>query len=130
MTRSLLPAPSAVPDELSGSTADADDGVFEMSDLATSYARCADGNGTLTHLFFSDDDYELARAKAICAACGLAESCLAGAVERIEPYGIWGGKLILDGVPVEFKRKRGRPRKNPEPVLVVEETPLPPDLVA
>lgn len=94
------------------------------------YARCADGHGTLTHLFFSDDDHELARAKAICRTCGLAEACLSGAVEREEPYGVWGGKLVLDGVPVEFKRKRGRPRKIPLPVLVVDEVPIPPHLVA
>ena len=29
--------------------------------------RCADGNGTLTPLFFSDDIIDIARAKAICA---------------------------------------------------------------
>ncbi len=29
--------------------------------------RCADGNGTLTPLFFSDDVVDIARAKAICA---------------------------------------------------------------
>ena len=93
-------------------------------------ARCSDGHGTLAHLFFSDDDYELARAKAICRACGLAESCLQGAIERAEPYGVWGGKLVLDGVPVEFKRKRGRPPKQPKPILVVDEAPIPPHLVA
>ena len=29
-------------------------------------ARCADGNGTLTPLFFSDENIDIARAKAIC----------------------------------------------------------------
>ncbi len=100
-----------------------DEMPFTLSDLDTNYARCSDGNGTLSHLFFSDDDYELARAKSICSACGLKESCLNDAVERQEPYGVWGGKLVLDGVPVEFKRKRGRPRKHPVPVLVVDEVP-------
>ena len=33
--------------------------------------RCADGNGTLTPLFFSDDVIDIARAKAICAKCPL-----------------------------------------------------------
>ncbi len=96
----------------------------------TSYARCSDGNGTLAHLFFSDDDHELARAKAICRPCGLKESCLSGALEREEPYGVWGGMLVLDGVPVEVKRKRGRPPKHPKPVLVVDEVPIPAHLVA
>lgn len=96
----------------------------------TRYARCSDGNGTLSHLFFSDDDHELARAKAICRPCGLKETCLAGALEREEPYGVWGGLLVLDGVAVEVKRKRGRPPKEPKPVLVVEEVPIPDHLVA
>ncbi len=33
--------------------------------------RCADGHGTLTPLFFSDDVIDIARAKAICAKCSL-----------------------------------------------------------
>lgn len=107
-----------------------DETPFEMSDLDTNYARCADGNGTLSHLFFSEDDYELARAKSICSACGLKDSCLSDAIEREEPYGVWGGKLVLDGAPVEFKRKRGRPRKHPLPILVVDEVPLAPHRVA
>lgn len=99
-------------------------------DAGTSYARCSDGNGTLSHLFFSDDDHELARAKAICRPCGLRAGCLAGALERKEPYGVWGGLLVLDGVAVEVKRKRGRPPKQPKPVLVVDEVPIPAHLVA
>jgi WhiB family redox-sensing transcriptional regulator len=96
----------------------------------TSYARCSDGNGTLSSLFFSDDDHDLARAKAICRPCGLKATCLSGALERQEPYGVWGGMLVLEGVAVEMKRKRGRPPKRPAPVLVVDEVPIPGHLVA
>jgi len=96
---------------------------------ATARARCADGNGTLTHLFFSDDQYDIARAKAICSKCGLAEGCLSGALDRAEPYGVWGGHLLVEGVIVAVKRGRGRPPKNPR-VIVVDEVPLPPHLVA
>lgn len=96
----------------------------------SSFARCSDGFGTLSFLFFSDDDVELARAKAICSRCGLQESCLQGALDRQEPYGVWGGSLVVDGVPVAFKRRRGRPPKTPKPILVVDEAPLPPHLVA
>ena len=81
----------------------------EPEDPGTSFARCSDGHGTLSRLFFSDDDHELARAKAICRTCGLRDACLAGAIERQEPYGVWGGMLVLDGNPVEFQRRRGRP---------------------
>ena len=107
-----------------------DTGDFDETIPGSSFARCADGNGTLSHLFFSDDDHELARAKAICAPCGLRDTCLSGAIEREEPYGIWGGMLVLDGSPVEVKRKRGRPRKHPLPILVVDEAPIPAHLVA
>ena len=96
----------------------------------SSYPRCSDGNGTLTHLFFSDDEFDIARAKAICGKCGLAESCRSSALERAEPYGVWGGSLVIDGVIVEVKRGRGRPPKHPRPPLVVDEVPLPPHLVA
>ena len=41
-----------------------------------------------------------------------------------------GGKLVLHGVPVDFKRKRGTPPKRPVPILVVDEVPIPPHLVA
>jgi WhiB family redox-sensing transcriptional regulator len=78
-------------------------------------ARCADGNGTLTHLFFADDPLSTARAKAICSKCKLAESCLEGALARAEPWGVWGGEVFVGGVVVATKRGRGRPRKNAAP---------------
>ncbi len=98
--------------------------------MLSSFARCADGNGTLTHLFFSDDEFDIARAKAICSKCGLAPTCLAGALDRAESSGVWGGQLVIDGALVAVKRGRGRPPKHPRPVLVVDEVPVPPHLVA
>jgi len=83
--------------------------------------RCADGNGTLTPLFFSDDVIDIARAKAICAKCSLSASCLADALERQEPWGVWGGELLLNGRIVRHKRPCGRPPKVPRPELVVDE---------
>jgi WhiB family redox-sensing transcriptional regulator len=98
--------------------------------VRSGYARCADGNGTLTHLFFSEDEFDVARAKAICKKCGLAPQCLEGALERAEVYGVWGGELLVDGVVVAIKRGRGRPPKQPRLPLVVDEVPVPPHLVA
>jgi hypothetical protein len=92
-------------------------------------ARCRDGHGTLTHLFFSDELIDIARAKAICAKCPLAVECLDGALEREEPWGVWGGQLLLNGRIVLHKRPRGRPPKHPRPELVVDEVPLPPHLI-
>ncbi|MCX4784463.1 WhiB family transcriptional regulator [Streptomyces sp. NBC_01264] len=34
---------------------------------------------------------QIARAKALCATCPLIASCLEGALERGEEYGVWGG---------------------------------------
>jgi len=104
--------------------------VDEDESTGSSFARCADGNGTLTHLFFSDDEFDIARAKAICGKCGLASACLSDALDRAESYGVWGGELLVDGVVVAVKRGRGRPPKTPRPVLIVDEVPLPPHLVA
>ena len=83
--------------------------------------RCADGNGTLTPLFFSDDVIDIARAKAISAKCPLTASCLSGALEREEPWGVWGGELLQNGRIVKNKRPCGRPPKVPRPELVVDE---------
>jgi WhiB family redox-sensing transcriptional regulator len=89
-------------------------------------ARCRDGNGTLTHLFFSEDPFTIARAKVICSRCTVAAACLEAAVERAEPWGVWGGQQFVDGVPVAFKRPRGRPPKQPRPIVAVDEVPVPP----
>ena len=86
-----------------------------------SSARCADGNGTLTPLFFSDDNVDIARAKAICVRCTLQASCLGDALERIEPWGVWGGELIEDGRIVADRRPRGRPSVLPRPIFVLDE---------
>ena len=104
--------------------------IEPVEPVGSSYARCADGNGTLTHLFFSEDEFDVARAKAICKKCGLAPQCLEGALERAEVCGVWGGELLVDGVVVAIKRGRGRPPKQPRLPIVVDEVPVPPHLVA
>ena len=84
-------------------------------------ARCADGHGTLTALFFSDNIHDIARAKAMCGLCPLKEQCLADALEREEPWGVWGGELLSGGRIIANKRPAGRPPKNPRPELVYDE---------
>ncbi|MGH7639343.1 MAG: WhiB family transcriptional regulator [Candidatus Dormibacteria bacterium] len=75
-------------------------------------ANCRDQTGALTDLFFSDQIPDIIAAKAICATCPLVEPCLEGALDRREPWGVWGGQLFLNGKVLAQKRKRGRPPKN------------------
>lgn len=95
--------------------------IDETSISTKPIARCADGNGTLTPLFFSDHVLDIARAKAICARCGLRESCLRDALDREEPWGVWGGELLSMGRIVANKRPGGRPPKRPGPPVTVDE---------
>jgi WhiB family redox-sensing transcriptional regulator len=67
-------------------------------------------------LYFSDSPRDLEVAKRLCRPCPLRSACLAGAKERREPWGVWGGEVFVDGRPVPFKRSRGRPRKHPRPL--------------
>ncbi len=101
-----------------------DDVIDEADDSLAArrqVARCADGNGTLSALFFSDNVNDIARAKAMCALCPLQAECLSGALEREEPWGVWGGELLSGGRIVANKRPCGRPPKNPRPEVVFDE---------
>jgi WhiB family redox-sensing transcriptional regulator len=91
---------------------DNDDELDSQTADIWSAAACSDGgSGGLTGLFFSDEIADIDIAKAICATCALAAPCLAGALARREPAGVWGGQLFADGQVIAFKRKRGRPPK-------------------
>jgi WhiB family redox-sensing transcriptional regulator len=71
-------------------------------------------------LFFAESPVDVETAKALCLNCPIRTECLAGALDRREPWGVWGGELFIAGVVVARKRPRGRPRKNPvEPVAPV-----------
>jgi len=62
-------------------------------------------------LFFAESPADVEQAKAVCRGCRARTACLAGALERREPWGVWGGELLLRGAIVPRKRPRGRPRK-------------------
>ncbi len=62
-------------------------------------------------LWFADSPAELELAKSLCGNCPVRVECLAGAVERAEPWGVWGGEIFERGAVVPRKRPRGRPRK-------------------
>jgi len=62
-------------------------------------------------LFFAEAPADVEAAKALCQGCRIRVACLEGALERHEPWGVWGGELLLRGTIVPRKRPRGRPRK-------------------
>lgn len=62
-------------------------------------------------LFFAETPAGVEAAKALCLDCPLRVRCLAEALGRREPCGVWGGELFADGAIVPRKRPRGRPRK-------------------
>lgn len=63
-------------------------------------------------LWFAEKPEKLKVAQALCGGCALAEQCLEGALERREPWGVWGGRILVDGEVVAVKRGRGRPPRS------------------
>ena len=63
-------------------------------------------------LWFAESPAELETAKSLCGNCPVRSACLAGALDRGEPWGVWGGEIFERGVVIARKRPRGRPRKD------------------
>ena len=63
-------------------------------------------------LFFAESPSDVELAKSMCQSCPIRAACLESAIERREPWGVWGGQLLLQGAVIPRKRPRGRPRKN------------------
>jgi len=63
-------------------------------------------------VFFAETPADVEYAKTLCGTCPVKAACLQGALERREPWGVWGGELFVQGVVVARKRPRGRPRKS------------------
>jgi WhiB family transcriptional regulator, redox-sensing transcriptional regulator len=117
LTEPLALAPAASTDDETTESA-AEDGWW-------AHARCNDGSGRLSDMFFSEELQDIARAKHICATCPALIPCLEGALERREPWGVWGGQLFLNGRILATKRRRGRPPKLPRPEDQLPEIPIP-----
>ncbi|WP_404381294.1 WhiB family transcriptional regulator [Knoellia locipacati] len=62
-------------------------------------------------IWFADTPAGVEFAKTLCGTCPIRTACLAGALDRQEPWGVWGGELFEQGVVIPRKRPRGRPRK-------------------
>lgn len=76
-------------------------------------------------IYFSEDLGDIAAAKRICAECPVLAECLEGALDRKEPWGVWGGQLFLNGRMVAQKRRRGRPPKIARPEDELPVVPIP-----
>lgn len=63
-------------------------------------------------LWFAESPVDLEHAKVLCGGCPIRRQCLTAALERNEPWGVWGGEIIERGTVVARKRPRGRPRKD------------------
>ena len=63
-------------------------------------------------LWFAESPSDVEFAKVLCKDCPVQQMCLTGALERREPWGVWGGELFLQGAVIPRKRPRGRPRKD------------------
>jgi len=62
-------------------------------------------------LWFAESPARLEEAKRLCMECPVRAACLAGALDRAEPWGVWGGEIFDHGVVIARKRPRGRPPK-------------------
>lgn len=69
---------------------------------------CREGDADL---WFAEAPAELERAKVLCGHCPIQAECLAGALRREEPWGVWGGEIFERGAVIPRKRPRGRPSK-------------------
>ena len=89
---------------------------MSLISLALLTSRAGTLNGPLPcqredpELWFSEQPADLEQAKAHCRRCPVRGFCLTGAVERREPYGVWGGEIFHRGTITAQKRARGRPR--------------------
>lgn len=86
-----------------------------LSNVELSFAACAelDALGIDPEVFFpvgrDDPEADLQAAQSVCAACPLAQRCLAYG-RAISADGVWGGQLLKAGRD-DMLKKAGRPPK-------------------
>jgi len=106
---------ATVPLDASGAPPDliaaGDTGVLDMLDAAPAAGLRLPCRTYDPDLWFADSPAELDQAKALCAGCPVRAECLAGALARREPWGVWGGEIFERGAVITRKRPRGRPSK-------------------
>ena len=113
-THTLRPAPSLPPDATTEDSLTTP--LITLTELDDAIERLGVDVPCRSYdpeVFFAESPADVEYAKSLCQTCPLREACLAGAKDRREPWGVWGGELFVQGVVVPRKRPRGRPRKNP-----------------
>lgn len=104
-----LPQGGSGPWNPSNGVATSDVDTREFNRIMDSLLPCRTND---PELWFAEHTGEIERAKALCRECPLQNGCFTGALERREPWGVWGGEVFVDGAVVARKRGRGRPRKS------------------
>lgn len=84
------------------------DALMTTTGAETAHLPCRSND---PELFFAESPADVELAKSLCRSCPLRSECLEGALDRREPWGVWGGELLVAGAVVARKRPRGRPRK-------------------
>ncbi len=95
------------PDQLGGDSTPLGS-VLDAAPRAGLDLPCRSGEADL---WFAEAPADLEAAKRLCAECPLRAACLAGALSREEPWGVWGGEIFERGAVIPRKRPRGRPSK-------------------
>lgn len=86
-----------------------------LLDLREQAQSCGAGIPCREHdpeLWFAERPSDVEFAKSLCGRCPARAACLSAALDRQEPWGVWGGQLLVQGAVVARKRPRGRPRKS------------------
>jgi WhiB family redox-sensing transcriptional regulator len=96
------------PDQCGGDSVSPLGSLLDAAPRAGLDLPCRSGDADL---WFAEAPAELERAKALCGACPIKAECLAGALAREEPWGVWGGEIFERGAVIPRKRPRGRPSK-------------------
>ncbi|MBU7599268.1 WhiB family transcriptional regulator [Streptomyces sp. P38-E01] len=107
-SRTDLNSPDPTEDHLTALTT-----LNELDEAIDDLGTAVPCRGYDPEVFFAEAPADVEYAKSLCRTCPLRAACLAGAKDRREPWGVWGGELFIQGVVVARKRPRGRPRKNP-----------------
>jgi WhiB family transcriptional regulator, redox-sensing transcriptional regulator len=95
-------------EQLGGDSAPALGSLLDAAPRAGGDLPCRSGDADL---WFAETPTDLEQAKALCVACPIRAECLAGALRRGEPWGVWGGEIFERGIVIPRKRPRGRPSK-------------------